>query len=194
LGEFDLTFEGDHSSGWRLTHSADQLIAVDASVKPDPAIAALVEHYAHPLDVVVGTVPVVGETPAARNRLTAEDLAQAWKAAAGTEIGLQPEGDLFESFRTHEATRFQVHAIVPFHDTIWRGSITGEKLKAVLAKPSGLGGAMHATIAVADIDPAKTYTAATTDFVAEAVLSGGVDTGDDARTAAEAWLGGNAGR
>jgi len=194
LGEFDLTFEGDHSSGWRLTHSADQLIAVDASVKPDPAIAALVEHYAHPLDVVVGTVPVVGETPAERNRLTAEDLAQAWKAAAGTEIGLQPEGDLFESFRTHEATRFQVHAIVPFHDTIWRGSITGEKLKAVLAKPSGLGGAMHATIAVADIDPAKTYTAATTDFVAEAVLSGGVDTGDDARTAAEAWLGGNAGR
>jgi 2',3'-cyclic-nucleotide 2'-phosphodiesterase (5'-nucleotidase family) len=191
LGEFDLTFEGDSANGWRLAHYADQLIAVDAAVKPDPAIAALVEHYARPLDVRVGMVAVVGQTPGERNRLTAEDLAQAWKAAAGTEIGLQPEGDLFESFRTREVTRFQVHAIVPFHDTVWRGQITGARLKEVLAKPSALGGAMHATIAVADIDPAKTYTAATTDFVAEAVLSGGVDTGEDARKAAEVWLGAN---
>ena len=192
LGEFALTFEGDSANGWRLAHYADQLIAVDASVKPDPAIAALVEHYAHPLDVRVGMVPVVGQTPAERNRLTAEDLALAWKGAAGTEIGLQPEGDLFESFRASEVTRFQVHAIVPFHDTVWRGQITGARLKEVLAKPSALGGAMHATIAVADIDPAKTYTAATTDFVADAVLSGGIDTGEDARKAAEAWLGANA--
>ena len=188
LGEFDLTFEGDKASGWRLAHYADELIPVDASVKPDPAIAALVEHYARPLDVVVGAVPAVGQTPAERTRMTAEDLATAWKKAAGTEIGIQPEGDLFESFRTLGVTRFQVHAIVPFHDTVWRGQISGAKLKELLAKPSSFAGPMHATIAPADIDPAKTYTAATTDFVAEAVLSGGVDTGEDARKAVEDWL------
>ena len=66
-----------------------------------------------------------------------------------TEIGLQPEGAMFESFRTHEVTRFQVHAIVPFHDTVWRGEITGARLKEVLAKPSGFAGVMHATIAMA---------------------------------------------
>ena len=191
LGEFDLTFEGDRATGWRLAHYSDELIAVDATVRPDPAIAALVERYAHPLDVRVGTVAVVGQTPAERNRLTAEDLAAAWKAAAGTAIGLQPEGAMFESFRTHEITRFQVHAIVPFHDTIWRGQITGARLKEVLAKPSGFAGVMHATIAMADIDPAKTYTAATTDFVAEGMLSAGVDTGEDARKAVEDWLGAN---
>jgi 5'-nucleotidase/UDP-sugar diphosphatase len=192
LGEFDLTFEGDAASGWRLTHYTDELIAVDSSIPPAPKLAALVERYARPLDVAVGTVPAVGQTPAERNAMTAQDLAIAWKAAAGTDIGLQPEGDLFESFRTRDVTRFQVHAIVPFHDTIWRGEITGAKLKEALAKPTPFGGVMHATIAAADIDPAKTYTAATTDFVAEAVLSGGIDTGEDARKATEDWLAANA--
>ena len=188
LGEFKLSFEGDRASGWRLARYTDELIPVDASVKPDPAIAALVEHYARPLDVRVGVVPVVGQTPAERNRLTAVGLADAWAMAAGTEIGLQPEGAMFESFRTHDVTRFQVHAIVPFHDTVWRGEITGAKLKEVLAKPSGFAGVMRATIDPADIDPAKTYTAATTDFVAEGLLSGGVDTGEDARKAVEDWV------
>jgi hypothetical protein len=47
---------------------------------------------------------------------------------------------------------------------------------------------MHATIAAADIDPAKTYSVATTDFVAQLALGGGTDTGVDARAATEAWL------
>jgi 5'-nucleotidase/UDP-sugar diphosphatase len=194
LGRFDLTFTGDAKAGWRLDHYADELIAVDGSVKPDPAVAALVERYARPLDVEVGQISQVGATPAERTRLTAEALAAAWKASAKAEIGLQPEGVLFEVFRSRDVTRFQVHAIVPFHDTVWTGQITGAGLKELLAKPSLLGGVMRATIAAADIDPARTYQAATTDFVAQAVLTGGADTGDDARTALEDWLkGGGAG-
>jgi 2',3'-cyclic-nucleotide 2'-phosphodiesterase (5'-nucleotidase family) len=194
LGEFELTFESDAAGGWRLAHYADELVPVDASIEPDRAVARLVERYARPLDVPVGVVPALGQTPAERTRLTAEQLAFAWKAAAGTDVGLQPEGDLFESFRTREATRFQVHAIVPFHDTIWRGTMTGARLEDALTKPTPIGGVMHATIAPADIDPAKTYTVATTDFVAEAVLAGGVDTGEDARKATEDWLASNARR
>ena len=38
------------------------------------------------------------------------------------------------------------------------------------------------------LDPAKTYTVATTDFVAQAAVPGGVDTHQDARVAIEAWL------
>lgn len=188
LGKFDLTFEGDHAHGWRLTHYADELIPVGADLRPDPAVAALVERYAHPLDVPAGAVAQVGATPAERASLTAQDLAQAWKAATGVDVGLQPEGDLFESFRTHAVTRFQVHAILPFHDTLWRGQLTGARLTLLLSKPSALGGITHATIALADIDPARTYSVATTDFVANALMPGGVDTGQDARTAAEAWL------
>jgi len=188
LGVFDLAFEGDHAHGWRLTHYADRLDAVDAALKPDPAVAALVERYARPLDVVVGQLGPIGATPAERTALTAQDLAAAFKLAAGADIGLQPEGAMFEVFRTHQVTRFQVHAIVPFHDTVWKGEITGAKLKGMLAKPNALGGVAHATIATADIDPAKTYSVGTTDFVAQLALGGGTDTGVDARAAVEAWF------
>jgi 5'-nucleotidase len=188
LGKFDLVFEGDAAHGWKLAHYADVLLPVNGELTPDPKLAALTERYARPLDVRVGELERIGATPKQRLALTAEDLAQAWKAAAGTEVGLQPEGDLFEVFRTRDVTRYQVRAIVPFHDTVWKGEISGAKLKAALEKPSPLGGVMHATIDAATIDPAKTYTVATTDFVAQAAVAGGVDTHQDARDAIEAWL------
>jgi 2',3'-cyclic-nucleotide 2'-phosphodiesterase (5'-nucleotidase family) len=187
LGEFDLTFEGDTASGWRLTHYADQLIAVDAASKPDPSVAALVERWAHPMDVPVGSVAKVGATPAERTALTASDLAQAWKAAAGADVGVQAEGDLFESFRTRAVTRYQVHAIVPFHDTVWRGTLTGAQLKALVDKPPPGAIAVHETLDPAQIDPAKTYTVAANTFEAPA-LTGAADTGVEARAAAESWL------
>ncbi|MEJ0064997.1 MAG: 5'-nucleotidase C-terminal domain-containing protein [Caulobacteraceae bacterium] len=188
LGVFDLTFEGDAAHGWKLVHYDDVLEPVDAAIKPDPALAALTERYARPLGVAVGHLAAIGATPAERKAMTAADLAAAFKLAAGTEVGLQPEGDLFESFRTHEVTRFQVHAIIPFHDNVWKVELTGAKLQALLAKPTPFGGMVHATIAAADIDPAKTYSVATTDFVAQLALGGGTDTGVDARAAVEAWL------
>jgi len=188
LGKFDLTFEGDAAHGWRLARYADELLPVNGDLKPDPRLAALTERYAAPLDVRVGQIGRIGSTPKERLAFTAEGLAEAWKAAAGTDVGLQPEGDLFEVFRTPVVTRFQVHAIVPFHDTIWTGEVSGAKLQALLAKPTPLGGVMHATIDPATIDPAKTYTVATTDFVAQLAVPGGVDTHRDARDAIEAWL------
>ena len=188
LGKFDLTFEGDAAHGWRLARYADELLPVNGDLAPDPRLAALAERYAKPLDVSVGRIEWIGATPKERLALTAQALADAWKAAAGTEVGLQPEGDLFEVFRTPEVTRYQVRAIVPFHDTVWKGTIAGAKLQALLAKPTLLGGVMHATIDPAAIDPAKTYTVATTDFVAQAAVPGGVDTHRDAREAIEAWL------
>jgi 2',3'-cyclic-nucleotide 2'-phosphodiesterase (5'-nucleotidase family) len=188
LGRFELTFAGDARRGWRLARYADELIAVDAAVPPDRAVAALVDRYARALDRPAGTVPAVGATPAERTRLTAETLAGAWKSATGAEVGLQPEAALFESFRTPAVTRYQIHAIVPFHDTVWTGQITGARLKALLATPTAAGGVMHATIAPADIDPAKTYTAATTDFVAQVILANGTDTHEDARAALERML------
>ena len=190
LGEFHLTFEGDPASGWKLTHYADRLIPIDAAVKPDPAISALVESYARPLDKVVGVVAKVGATPAERAKLTAEDLAAAWTAATGAEVGLEPESAQFESFRTHDVTRYQIHAVLPFHDTVWHGQIDGARLKAILEKPSTSGNAMRATVSAAEVDPAKTYTVASTAFVGGALTAGGADAGEDSRAAVEHWLAG----
>jgi 5'-nucleotidase / UDP-sugar diphosphatase len=187
LGVFNLTFEGDAASGWRLARYDDALLPVDAGVRPDPALAALVERYAHPLDVGVGHIGEIGETPAQRAALTAQTLAAAWKSAAGAAVGLQTDGGLFESFRTHDVTRFQVRAILPFHDEVWRGQLSGAKLRELLTHPSALG-AVHATIAPADVDPAKTYTLASIDFIFEILKLDGANTGLDARGAIELWL------
>jgi len=188
LGVFNLTFEGDAASGWKLAKYADDLMPVDASSKPDPAVLALVERYARPMDVSVGSLKTLGQTPAERLSLTAQDLAMAWKAAAATDVGIEGEGDLFEVFRTHDVTRYQVHAILPFHDTVWRGELTGARLQALLAKPFPGVGRLHASIAAADIDPGKTYTVAANTFIAAALVPGSTDTGEDIRAAAEAWL------
>ena len=187
LGVFNLTFEGDAASGWRLARYDDALLPVDGQVRPDPAVAALVEHYARPLDVSVGHVGEIGATPAERAALTIQALAAVWKSATGADVGLQTEGGLFESFRTHDVTRFQVRAILPFHDEVWRGEIGGAKLRELLSQPSVLG-AVHATIAPADIDPAKTYTLASTDYIFQILKLGGANTGLDARRAIETWL------
>ena len=122
LGKFDLTFEGDAAHGWRLAHYADELLPVNGELKPDPRVAALTERYAAPLDVR-GRPDRAHRRDARRSgwRSRPQALAAAWKAAAGTDVGLQPEGDLFEVFRTPAVTRFQVHAIVPFHDTDLEG-------------------------------------------------------------------------
>jgi len=188
LGVFNLTFEGDAASGWRLTKYADELLPVDASSKPDPALAALTERYAHPMDVVVGQLKTLGATPPERLSLTAQDLAVAWKSEAGVEVGIEGEGDLFEVFRTHDVTLYQVHAILPFHDTLWRGQLTGARLAAVLSKPFPGIGQLHASLAAADIDPAKTYTVAANTFIAQALVPGSTDTGKDDRKAAEDWV------
>jgi 2',3'-cyclic-nucleotide 2'-phosphodiesterase (5'-nucleotidase family) len=188
LGRFDLTFTGDAATGWRLAHYTDVLIPVGAAIRPDPKIAALVGRYADPLDKIVGSVAAVGATPAERTRLTAQAIAAALKASAGTEIGLHRAADLYDVFRTRRVTRFQVRAALPFHDTVWRGQIAGAKLKELLS-PSDPAKAVWATLPPAEIDPGKTYTAAAIGFIGKTLFTGGVDTGRDDREATEAWLG-----
>jgi len=188
LGRFDLTFDGDAKGGWHLARYSDRLMPVDSAIRPDRAVARLVEHYAHPLDVPVGTLASVGATPKDRARMTAELLATVWKESAGVDIGIQPEPALFDSFRDVHVTRFQLRAVLPFHDTVWRGEATGAQLKSFLLSPPGGLGPVRSTLDPANLDPAKTYTVATTAFIGRILLSKGSDTGIDDRTAAETWF------
>lgn len=188
VGELHLTFVGDSTTGWRLEHFTDRLIAVDASLKPDPVVANLVENYAHPLDVRVGISQTIGSTPADRKRLTAEAAANAWKVAAGAEVGLQREDDLYGSFSSREITRYILYSVLPFHETVWRGELSGSRLKQLLDTRTTYGGAMRSTIRESDIVPTKVYNVAATTFLAQTVLSGGEDTGEESRIAAEEWL------
>jgi 2',3'-cyclic-nucleotide 2'-phosphodiesterase (5'-nucleotidase family) len=189
LGEFKLTFTGDAAAGWRLSAWADRLVPVNAAIKPDPTVAALIEHYAGPLDVAVGRVTAIGDTPEARLRLTAENLAEAWRGSAGAEVGLQSDATIYNSFRRRQVSRYDVRAIMPFHDSVWKGDVAGDKLKALIgATVPGLG-IVRSSSKADDIDPAKTYSVAMMTYLARTLKLEGRDTGVDDRQAAEAWLG-----
>jgi len=189
LGEMHLTFEGDAAGGWKLASFTDRLAPVDANVRPDPALAALAQRYAAPLDVTVGTLPLIPATVDGRARMTAETLAAAWKAAAGADVGVATEGSLFGSFHVRRVTRYQVREVVPFHDMVVRVDVPGARLRQFLTTPNDSTGAIRATIGADQIDPAKTYRVASTTFIARAFGAVAEATGVDARTAVERWLG-----
>lgn len=188
VGELHLYFAGESGKGWRLDHFSDRLLAVEAALKPDPVVADLVQKYAHPLDRQVGIARQIGSTPPARKRLTAESMANAWKVAAGAEVGLQREDDLWDSFSSHQITRYRLYSVLPYRETVWRGELSGSRLKQLLDSPTTYGGAVRTTVRESDIVPTKVYAVAATTFLAQTVLSGGTDTGEDSRRAAEAWL------
>lgn len=188
LGELDLTFEGDSATGWHLENFSDRLIAIDALLQPDPIVADLVEKYAHPLDRQVGIFRTIGATLADRRRLTAEALAAAWKRAAGAEVGLQREDDLWDSFASHEITRYNLYSVLPYHETVWCGELGGGRLRQLLDSPTTYGGSMRSTVRSSDIIPNKVYRVAVTTFLAQSVLPGGEDTGADSRSVAESWF------
>ncbi len=192
LGRLELLFEGDAAHGWHLRDAADRLIPVDAALRPDPDIDAIVEGYASVLDARAGGFPATSLPPPARRTLTAQALAEAWKATAATDVGLEREDDLYDTFTGPEISRYAVHSVIPFHETIWRGVLSGEQLRLLLASSTTYGGRLRSTLREEDIDPLARYTVATTTFLATSILPQGEDTGKDSRASVEAWLAGRA--
>ena len=87
-----------------------------------------------------------------------------------------------------EITRYDLYSVLPYHETIWRGDLSGSRLKQLLNSPTTYGGAMRSTVRESDIVPGRVYKVAATTFLAQSVLPGGEDTGVDSRIAAEEWL------
>jgi 2',3'-cyclic-nucleotide 2'-phosphodiesterase (5'-nucleotidase family) len=190
LGELKLKFERTGDGPWTLVHSEDRLIPVNAAIAPNHRIAALVEHYAAPLDVRVGELPDIAPDYLGRKRQTAEVLAAAWRSATGADVGLEPEDAPYDAFRTRRVTRYQVRAILPFHEDVVTVSLTGAALQGLLAaKPRPFVGALHLTLSPEAIDPAKSYRVAMVRAVTELIgVAGAEDSGEETRDALEHYL------
>jgi 5'-nucleotidase/UDP-sugar diphosphatase len=190
LGDLRLTFQQSEHGTWVLTKADDRLVPVSSNIRPDPRIAAIVEKYAAPMDRPVGTVDHIASDPAGRKIQTAEVLAAAWRVAAGADIGLQTDDAPYEALRTRRVTRYQVHAIAPFHEDVVVISLTGAALAELLqAKPVPFIGAVHITMRPSDLDPAKTYRVAMLTTVAILLdLNGAQDSGTEARADLEWYL------
>jgi 5'-nucleotidase / UDP-sugar diphosphatase len=183
LGRFLLTFS-DQSGSWRLLRFDGKLVPVDGTLPPDPAVKRLVERYAKPLDTAVGRVAAPGATRSARRQATAERLAEIWRRATGAELGLQYDSDIYDTFRDGVVTRYDVRAVLPFHEHVVVGALEGVVLQRIAAGKASLAG-----IQPTAIDPARTYRVAMGTLAAQRLkLAVQTDVAEDTRRVAEAQL------
>lgn len=188
LGRFALTFSDD-SGAWRLAKFDGRLIPVDSSIPPDTAVAKLVGEYASKLDDRVGRVASFGTNRTERRQATASLLARIWRETTGAEIGLEFDSELYDNFRDGTVTRFDVHAVLPFHERVVVGELTGEALQQAVQQAMSKKTKLTLDGAPAALEPSRLYRVALTTLAADRFkLAVRTDVAEDARAVAEAYL------
>lgn len=180
LGRFALTFS-DAGGTWHLAGYKSRLIPVASAIAPDPAVARLTESYAWRFDETVGRVAGFGSNRAARRAATMALLARIWRDTTGAEIGVQYESDIYDNLRDGKVRRFDVRAVLPFHERLVVGEVLGAQLLKAGAKAKlSLDGT---------IDPARTYRVAmTTLAVPRLKPSSKAEVAEDTRDVVDGWL------
>jgi 2',3'-cyclic-nucleotide 2'-phosphodiesterase (5'-nucleotidase family) len=164
LGRFDLDLARDPSTGaWRLKSYRYALLPVNAAVPQSDAVNAVLAPYLQPFLQVVGHLPGIAATPQLRGHQTTQIVVDALRTQTGSDLALSPLGDgFYEVFRHADVTRYDVFAVLPFHDDAVTASLTGAQVQALLrSQPT--------TVASGDtthLDATKTYRVAFVDYTA----------------------------
>ncbi len=144
LGHLVLTFD----DAGNLLHAQGDTILLDASVAPDPAIAARVADLAGPIEEVKARV--VAETAAeidgsrdscrqrecAMGNLIAEAMLDRVRAQ-GIQIAIQNGGGLRASIDAGPVTMGEVLTVLPFQNTLSTFQVTGATILAALENGVG---------------------------------------------------------
>lgn len=190
LGRFDLRLARDTTGRWHLAGYQYVLLPVGPSLAEAPDVKAVLAPYMRPFETGVGHLSGIAATPAARSRQTTQIVVDALREQTGDDLAFNPDGDgFFEVFRHRVVTRYDVYAVMPFHNNGATASLTGAEVQALLkAHPD--------TVASGDVsrlDAAKTYRVAFVDYEARSVYKQTnerlQDTGRDLRAVVIAYLG-----
>jgi 5'-nucleotidase/UDP-sugar diphosphatase len=189
LGRFDLRLRRDTTGRWHLAGYQYVLLPVGPSLAEAPDVKAALAPYVRPFETAVGHLGGIAATPAARSRQTTQVVVDALREQTGDDLAFTPNGDgFFEVFRHRVVTRYDVYAVMPFHNNVVTASLMGAEVQALLkAHPD--------TVASGDVsrlDAARTYRVALVDYEGRSVykLTGGrlQDTGRDLRAVVIAYL------
>ncbi|MBI5838337.1 MAG: bifunctional metallophosphatase/5'-nucleotidase [Candidatus Eisenbacteria bacterium] len=185
LGRLDVDFDGATP-----TAVAYRLIPVDSAVVEDPEMVAWMQPYKAGVDSAVSIV--VGEAAAdfsnsaeRKGETTLGNLvAEVLRQYTGADVGLQNSGGIRTSLPKGPIRAGDIYSMLPFDNEVVRIELTGAQLLEVfdfIAGKGGKGGSgqisgarMVATAAGAEsvtvggmqIDAARIYVLATTDFLA----------------------------
>ena len=197
LGRLDLLFRsvadptGMRGAIWTLAKSQDVLIPVTANIPEAPDVAAAIRPFTAPLiNNKLGRLPFgIATTPAARLIQTNQFIATAMRAETGSDLALSTTTTgLYNVFRHRVATRYDVLAILPFHDDVSIATLTGAEIRQVLQSDKGSQLAGDSTALVDD----QTYRVALLDFIRHSVYkfsaAESVSTGQDVRAVVGAYI------
>ncbi len=197
LGRLDLLFRsvedptGMRGKIWTLAKSQDALIPVSAAIPEAPDVAAVIRPFTAPLvNDKLGRLPFgIATTPTARLTQTNQLIASAMRAETGADLGLSTTTTgLYNVFRHRIATRYDVLAILPFHDEVSIATLTGAQIRRILQSDKGSQIAGDAASLVDD----QTYRVALLDFIRHGVYklpaTVAVSTGRDVRLVVAAYI------
>ena len=166
LGRFDLHLSSDSLGHWHLAKYDYTLLPVGPSLAEAPDVQAALAPYVQPFQTVVGHLPQIAATSDARSRQTTQVVADALRRQTGSDLALNPlGGGFFDVFRHSAVTRYDVYAVMPFHNNVVTAMMTGAEVQALLkAQPDTVtsGDTGH-------LDAAKTYRVAFVDYMAHSV-------------------------
>lgn len=191
LGRFDLHLSSDAAGHWHLTKYEYALLPVGSNLPEASDVKEALAPYVAPFQTIVGHIGKIADTPEARSRQTTQIVADALRRQTHADLAFNPfNGGFFEVFRHSDVTRYDVYAVMPFHNNVVTASLTGAEVSALLqAQPTTIvsGDAAH-------LDQAKIYRIAFVDYMAASVYklttAQIIDTKQDLREAVIADLGG----
>ena len=161
LGRFDVNLTRSTGGAWRLSSYTEALLPVDASLAEARDVDAVIEPYRKPYDDVIGKV-APAKSPAERMKQTTQIVVDALHAQTDEDYAVNPVGaGFFNVFHNGDITRYDVYAVMPFHNVDVVATMPGSELLALL-KPGGIAVSGDIT----KIDSTKTYSVAMVDFVA----------------------------
>ena len=169
LGRFDLNLTCDEAGHWRLAGFQYALLPIDEKLLEAPDVNGELAPFLRPLQIVIGRIGAVESTPAARLRQTDQLVVDALREQTGAELAINPgsgsDNGFFDVFRHSDVTRYDVCAILPFHDDVVIATLSGSEIQALLASHPD----MVTSGDVKGIDAAKTYHVAVVDYIADSV-------------------------
>jgi len=185
LGRLDLHFARDERGRWHVARYRATLIPVTAAIPEDARVAAVVERYWTPIAARQGEVlarAADGFVSRGRDQAEYNLMADAMRAALGTEVHLENQGGVRAPLLKGPVTRADLAMLDPFDNTLVTFRITGADLLRLLAAytpaVSGLryrvedGVVVEATVGGRPLSSARVYSASTNSYFARKALSG----------------------
>jgi 2',3'-cyclic-nucleotide 2'-phosphodiesterase (5'-nucleotidase family) len=164
IGRFDLKLAEDASGHWSIAGYKDVLMPIGPKLNAASDVNATLEPFLRPFKTVVGQIGPIASTPAQRTQQTDQIIVNAMKEQLHSDIAINPsdgDADLYNVFRHSAVTRYDVFAILPFHDNGIVARLTGSQIKAILKLEP------DATTAgdIADLTNTTVYSVAVVDYV-----------------------------